>query len=283
MLKETPLYPNNYIQIENDRFFYRDIHKSFSQTDGGKYLSKNIRWGPRKPKQMSNEDWIDIIGYDANNLEHCRLVYGLTRQFIRYQNESNSLIKFDSKEQTILLLTALTHDWPEGLTGNGDRPYEEKTKQDEQDELSVIEEPIINILGRCPSTIKLTAEVKNCLGDISSKLGRAFNIIEALGYVRTALTSWKEFKKTSDIDLKNHLIIITNNVFLNSTPRLFEYSKDYLFVKKFLVDQKELISDAFNMDDSYLQFYPNDKQSYYRQSFNSSKTIWQEWLKQQQI
>jgi hypothetical protein len=283
---------DNSIQIENQLFTFWQIHRQFSQTEGGQYLATNIRWGPRKPKDMANQKWVETIGYDAHNLEHCRLMYGLTRQFIRYQNQSDLPIQFTPEEQTILLLTAITHDWPEGLTGKGDINAEAKNAQDEADELATIEKPIIDILGQNPKSIKLAASVKYCLGNIDSKLGKAFNIIESIGYLRTALISYKKSIQLKDnINLKNRLILIAHNVPSNSIIKIINSSSDYAFVQKYLLDQKDTISQIFNLDRTTFDLYDQDScqvnsnkipkeqkpSDFYYQKFITTKSAWSQW------
>lgn len=283
---------NSSIQIEDQSFSYWQIHHQFSQTEGGQYLATNIRWGPRKPKDMANPKWVETVGYDAHNLEHCRLMYGLTRLFIRYQNESNLPIQFTPEEQEILLLTAITHDWPEGLTGNGDVNAEAKTAKHEAAELAVIEKPIIEILGQNPKSIKLASEVKNCLKDTTSKLGKAFNIIEAIGYYRTALISYRESIQQQNGELKEKLTLLAHNVLSNSTIKIINSSPDYMFVQKYLLDEKNTISQIFDLNRNVFDLYDQDPEQvnaqkipdnqkpsdFYYQKFLNAKTHWQEWI-----
>lgn len=265
-----------FIQLDRDQLPFCEIHRRFAQTPPGQRLDQNTRWGRFQPPHISNQEWINYLGFDANNLEHCRLTYGLTTWFINQQNQSDYPIKFNSNDQDILKLTALTHDWPEGITKNGDVNYEAKTKQDEQAELDVISTAITDIIGQSYEATEFSTQVKKCLEDTSSTLGKAFNCIESIGYLRTALIVWPKSKIIQDRILSQQLQMLTINVFYNSIPKLIKYSESFYPAKKFLSERRDVIDHAFsNMPDSGFDGYQNQKQEK-TDRFMTTKTLWTE-------
>ena len=41
-----------------------------------------MRYGPYKPEELSNEEWVRILGPDVNNLEHLKITLAITNDFI---------------------------------------------------------------------------------------------------------------------------------------------------------------------------------------------------------
>ncbi len=265
------------ICLDKDQITFGEIHYRFSQTPAGKRLDTNVRWSRFQPSYISNPEWVKLIGYDANNLEHGRLTYGLTVWFINHQNQSDLPTKFNSEEQAILKLTALTHDWPEGFTQKGDVNYEAKTSQDEQEELSIITSAVISSIGDSYESTEIAHQVKNCLEDTKSKLGQAFNCIEAIGYLRTALIVWPQSEKTQDHQLSQQFKMLTNNVFYNSIPKLIHYSDQYYPARKFLLDRNQTIIQAFNMPESSFDGYGQDKPTKIN-NFIAARETWNKWI-----
>jgi hypothetical protein len=257
-----------------------DIYQRYSESPAGQILSERTRWDRFKPENISNETWIRTLSIDADNFKHCLIVYGITDWFISKQNCSDMPVKFTDEERKLLLFTALSHDIPEGITSKGDVPLEYKTNQDEQKELAVIEQAIIDVLNEDCNRPQIATQVKDCLDrNKPSKLGHAFEAIENIGYFRTAIIAWKN-KDNSDPILATNLKLLTNNVFINSIPKLTEFSKTYFPIKKYLQDRSDIISQAFEMDQSYFKAYGPDDCNIYYQKFLSVKSIWQQWLQQ---
>lgn len=266
-----------FIMLDKNPVFFNEIHQRFAKTQPGERLSKNTRWGRFQPGHISNEQWINHLGVDANNLEHCRLTYGLAIWFINQQNQSDYSIKFNYEEQAILKLTALTHDWPEGITKKGDVNYEAKTLQDEQEELAVIVSAITGVIGQSYEATEFSYQVKSCLENTSTGLGKAFNCIEAIGYLRTALLVLPQSTTNTDNKLSQQFQMLTGNVLYNSVPRLISYSEEFYPAKKFLSDRKDLITQGFNMPDTSFDGYGDQKTDKFKR-FTAAKTIWQEWF-----
>ncbi|MCW1948869.1 MAG: hypothetical protein KIH89_000235 [Candidatus Shapirobacteria bacterium] len=267
----------NFVMLDKDPVSFSEIHQGFTKTPPGQRLSQNTRWGRFQPEHVSNKEWINHLGVDANNLEHCRLTYGLAVWFINQQNQSTYPTKFNQEEQSILKLTALTHDWPEGITEKGDVNYEAKTEQDEENELSVIVSAITSIIGQSYEANELSHQVRNCLKNTSSGLGKAFNCIEAIGYLRTALLVLPKSTTTTDDRLSQQFQMLTGNVLYNSVPRLITYSEEFYPAKKFLSDRKSMITQGFSLPDTSFDGY-GDQKTEKLKHFAAAKAIWQKWF-----
>ena len=263
------------IEINGQSLRFRDVHKDFSQTTAGNRLNNNPRYKDFIG-QLGIKDWQNVLGFDVNNLEHGRLTQGIVYCFINNINQSDSEIKFTTEEQKLLLLTAVVHDWPEGFTKKGDISYERKNENDEKEELALIEKIITEMLG--PDSLEISIQIKNILEDKNSKLGMTFNAIERIGYLRTALIAWKKSKNTNEATSSN-LVLLTNNVFLNTLPKTIEYSSIFSPVKDFLNSKSKLISDAFtNMPPSIFDNYKIEDQAKNIAKFNQAQNEWNEWI-----
>ncbi len=266
-----------------------EIHHQFKQEHpaGFRLKYQQVRWGRFRPSHISMYDWQSprILGLDANNLEHCYLTYQNTLQFIKSQNESDSPLKFNSQEQSVLTLMAETHDWGEGVTKKGDINRELKTLQDEQEELAALKPTIASIIGSHPQAEWLTDQIIFHLSPEGkhTKIGQAFDIIEKIGYVQTALRSWQKSLEFSQVDpkLSIHLQMIPNIVLTNNLESLTQSAQTYPYVKNFLKNQKYLINQAFGMKTTVLDHYDlPEKIATCKLKFSQSKSNWHHWSKQ---
>ena len=266
----------NSIEINGQEIKFRKIHQDFSTTEPGIRLKNNTRWS-RYQGELNNQEWEKMMGYDVNNFEHGRLTFGITRLFIDHINQSDSEIKFNPEEQRLLLLTAIVHDWPEGITKNGDVSYDQKTTQDEAEELTGIEQIITGMFGQ--ENLHLSKQIQNVLDDRNSKLGMAFNAIERIGYLRTGLRGWEKSKITPP-EISTNLIWLTNNAILNQVSKLVEYSSIYPPIDSYLQKNKKLISEVFDlMSDSIFEKYNSvEEKGKNITKFNLAKNDWAQYI-----
>lgn len=281
MSKESPLTLN----IDNQKISIPEIHQLFRQCPAGERLEKKqVRWSRFQPGNINQETWRSptLIGLDANNLEHAQVTVRDTISFIESQNNSDSPIKFNIEEQQLLVLIAETHDWPEGITEKGDIPAPDKTDEDEQKELEVIEGAITHIIGNGPQAQKLALDIRFYLSPKGkeTKIGQAFNIIEKIGYFQTAIRSWqKSFQfGQSDPELYTQFQLLTCDVFISNFSTLLENSDTYPRVKTVLKNQKHWIDQAFAIEQSIIdRHHKQDKIDELKTRFRQSKKDWQKW------
>ena len=276
------------ITIGQQDLSFRSIHKNFSQTEIGKKLNDKTRWeryqikGDDPENTLPNQDWIKIIGQDANNLGHGLMTYRFSRLFIDHLNDSsnpNSEFKLDKRDQEIILFTSISHDWPEGVTEKGDASFELKTEEDELQELSLIEGIITDFLGK--DSLPIARQVKNVLGDPTSRLGMVFNAIERMGYCQTGFKAWQKRENFGE-KITPKLTLLSNNVLLNNIPRMINYSLDYPPINSFLRNRQNIISNGFsNMPNSIFDLYTEkvDLPKINRSKFKDASERWNSWIK----
>ena len=228
---------------------FGEIHKEFSSTKYGDTLKNNVRFRSFKPDGVSNTEWRKLLGADVNNLEHMPLSLGLTKDFLRHcanpsdgwQGKAPEEAMFTSSEQSLLLLTAIVHDQAEAVIG--DIPLPEKTKSDEEREMIIFKKIFGEVLGQGKETHVYEAaadQVVDILSNTKSKLGRAFNAIEHVGYTRTALRAWDRSHKVEG-DVKASLEQMSDAIIPHGLPRLVAYSEIYPPVDSFLKHHRQSI------------------------------------------
>jgi hypothetical protein len=196
-----------------------------------------------RPNTTPVEEWIEKLGPDVDNLLHMPYTYELAKDFL---NENDD---FSAGEKATLLFTAMTHDMQEAITG--DKRKIDKTAKDEQMEAELLSSILNEVLASeldCVSLGKLTRAVEEVLVDENSKLGKAFSAIEKLGYAETALKAW-EIRKKGDpktyglSPLHTSLGLLAYSVFSHQTFRMAAYAKEYPFVKNYLTQYSDEISE----------------------------------------
>ncbi len=176
---------------------FDQIYRDFSETEYGETLAGNIRYGRYKPESVTNEEWELLLGPDVNNLKHLHLTYELTRQFVRDLKET-----LTDQEKEDLLLTAIVHDWAEAIVG--DHTYDLKTADIETQELVEIKKMTAGMYGEDNESLvqRIHIVTDTILKDTDSKLGKMFNAVERVGYLRTALRAWRaQTEKTGELKL----------------------------------------------------------------------------------
>ena len=180
---------------------FHEIYELFANSPYGKILGQRVRYGPYKPEELSNEEWVKILGPDVHNLEHLLWTLSIARDFLRYslnpheswQGEVPKEARFNEDEQKMLLLAAVMHDWGESVVG--DILWHRKNSHDEEEELKALDS-IIGELCEGKYSEELVSkmhQVGNIIfRDKESKPGRAFNTIELIGYGGTAMRAWEK-------------------------------------------------------------------------------------------
>jgi len=221
-----------------------DLHRMFAKTSYGQILAPRVRFGRYCPETVSEEEWRCALGADVNNLEHMRLTYGLTRQFIRYQNTYGEEV-LSREDQKDLLLAATSHDWGESIVG--DVMFDLKTDAVETQEATAIRRIINEMFGNGGED--LPARIEQVISDVvenhDTRLGKMFRVIEQLGYLRTGLNAFDLSQQIDDPDMQTGLQWASSNVLSNQIPSLIDVADQYPAVYFFINENAELITEAF--------------------------------------
>lgn len=123
----------------------------------------------------------------------------------------------------------------------GDIPYPIKTQQNEEEEMRYLGAFIVRVLGKSYKAV--VPDIQRVLTDKESKLGRAFNAIEKIGYVRTGIRAWQESKRVNGV-LGERFIDMGYTVVPRSLADLVAYSEEYHPVLLFLSANRAVISEV---------------------------------------
>lgn len=282
---ETSSRLSSSVRLVTDTIPLYQVHQEFARTEYGQRLRGNVRYDRFKPSHLLNQEWERLLGIDVNNYDHMGLSTQFTQQFLQLCRKDPFYAQrepqFSEAEEELLLLTAQTHDLVEGMDGFTDISYDQKTDQDESDELAKMTEVMQGAAAlftdqatdQAVLTQKLLA-VPEILGDKTGRLGQAFNAIERLGYLRTGYRAWQVSQRIADPITRDSLRWITANVLANQTDMLLAYDAKYYPVKEFLRERHTGITEAFDsMPDSVFLHYGEEQQSQ-RDTFMHAKTRW---------
>lgn len=288
-MKEVPL-PSG-VAIETGTRTFESLQEKVFSSPYGPSLMGIIRYDRYRSFRASKEEWGDWLGADVNGFKHGHLTHMLTRSFLSdcaqppssWGKEVPNKAQFSFEEQEILLLAGLCHDWGEAISG--DVSYALKTAADKETELEAQAEIIGKLFPNDQSPIFLAKlnQAFEITNNCDSKLGRAFNAIERLGYLRIGLLAQKRGKQAETegrIELSQNLRWLAVDVLINQTLALLEYAAFYPPVLKYLTDMRPLISAAFKeASDSAFENYGEEKEPK-KARFEEAKERWFEFLEE---
>jgi len=283
MSAETP--QNSAITTPLDR---QRLHDTYAQSPAGEYLSQRARYDAYRPVNTSVEEWQDLLGADVNNLDHMLVTVQVASTFLRLsrmQETPNTLAPFSIEDENDLLLAAAIHDWGEGVEGCEDITWRKKSKDDDLREKVAIKEIIKEVStsfsgGDRDEELEVRSQLERVVDEIvfnnESRLGRAFDAIERVGYLRTAVRSWREQANVENPDMKDALQWISADVLALHTIPLLSHSQDHFPVLTMLAQNEPYITDAFaSMPDSIFEMYDEDEREKMREKFNTSRSAWE--------
>ena len=252
------------------------IHTSFAGTEFGKTLAERIRYEKYRPEGVTNDRWRELLGADVNNLSHLTLTYGLTRSFVRRLGTSQAEL-LSPHEETVLQTAALIHDWAEAIVG--DVSFGDKTTDDDAVERASFEANLAKFYSG-NATELIDEARKDVIFDHASKLGKMFNAVERVGYLRTALRASVYLETGTAPGFENSFLWITADVLSNQIPALVTHAADYGPVSEYLAHQEHLISNAFDQVNDCPSVFENYRETQLTKlaQFDQAEAVWQNYL-----
>jgi len=249
------------------------LYEKFHASEYGQSLDGKPRWERYRPSNVTPEEWIKLLGPDADNLQHMELTNKITNIFLHRDEGSLDL---SDEEKEYLLVASIIHDWGESydpeLGRGGDINYELKTLSDAEKEQEVFHRVYDELIGS--EDVKLRYILSGIVFDSTTKLGRIFNSIERTGYLHTALIAHQK-SRTTDDDIKGNLEWLTAGVLSNQAIPLMEYAADYKPVWSYLQAVSPLIDEAFETIDENIFVRHGQTENDRRERYRQARTAWE--------
>jgi len=214
----------------------------FRESQYGQNLKTKIRFGIYKPAEMANEEYTKILGVDTNNLNHMPLCRGIASAFCK----NNEYLPIHTE---VLKDANLLHDIGEAFSKDEIKGF--KTKEGEKKEIAGYQFILDkfakekNIHLQDYNYLKYLAD--NVIYNTNTLIGRAFNTIERIGYLRTGLTAFDKSQDTSyDQKFRANLEWLTLNVVYQEITPLIIRTHGYPAVGNYLQENKKRISNVFD-------------------------------------
>jgi hypothetical protein len=250
-----------------------DLHRAFTWTVHGEKLEQNIRFAKYKPESVDNAAWQKLLGPDVNNLSHLTQTYALVRAGIASMRRSAPGY-FTRDDEHLLGVAGITHDWAEAMLS--DISYGDKTEEDTQQEY----ETFLMMVGQlCGSEAGVVFRAcREVIFNEETKLGKAFNAVERVGYTRTALRASRYVlsNSVSGDCLTSGLRWLTTDVLSRQIPALVQHASQLAPVEEYLQWQKQDITVAFEDQMSHPQVFSNygSKSDVMQMKFLESSATW---------
>lgn len=277
------------LNLPNEAIPFQLIHDAFAESSHGKALKKVIRYERYlQATNLTQDEWSDLLGDEANNLDHMNFADAITIRFLdscakaARKKNANQAIIFSKDDASLLRLTSRIHKWGEAIRGYNDITFSDRTIEDEAAEHHALQR-ILRVRAR---TIALNEQDENALVflirtalkeiaiDRTSKLGKAFNAIERITYLSTALKVFESLS-THDEKTQRGLSWLIFDVLQNQVETMCTYAAMYPPVYEFLEEHKASISQAFEtLSDSVVSFYPPEQQAMRKDRFHKAKQRW---------
>jgi hypothetical protein len=249
------------------------IHTAFAATEHGKTLASRVRYEKYKPADMTNEQWVALLGEDVGNLSHLTFTYKLAARFIEHSMKNQpELLKEDEDE--ILQVASLIHDWAEAFTG--DISWGDKTDDHYEEEKAIFEQHLHEFYNGDADQLIDRARQEVIFNHDGGKLGEIFNAIERVGYLFTALRAYGHVQDNTAAGVADGLKWLFTDVLLNQTTALLKYAGQYKAVEDFLARRQDDITAAFQLADGERAIFKNyaENESAKTAQFDAALAAW---------
>ncbi len=264
-----------------------DIHYAFAGTEPGQYLGSKVRWEKFKPADVANERWRKLLGVDTDNLHHGKLMGTIARSFARRMNEAVPGY-FTLFEGAVFEVAGYIHDWGEADEATGDVSFSDKTMDDTERERLICQAHIKHLFpDETTATYPLLNQAFNeVIHAEDTKLGKAFNAIERIGYMRTGLRAAQHVIDGTAPDCDEGMRWLATDVLTNQPSALINFSRDYPPINDYIIAQKDRISGAFSATIQNYGVFINydEKKQYDKQlAFENNYQAWRQWRVRQEL
>ncbi|MBX4201334.1 hypothetical protein KW803_00350 [Candidatus Saccharibacteria bacterium] len=254
---------------------YGHLHAAFAETEYGQHLSQQTRWERYKPAGVSPQRWRELLGVDVNNLGHLQLSGNLTRVFIGEMDKSRPGY-FNLEDKIVLEVAAYTHDWPESIVG--DTNYHLKSTIHDDEEKAVFIQNLKAFYPDCSPEMEII--INRAVEEViyahdGEGLARAFNVIERVGYVRTALRATDKVVHGTASDCESSMRQLVGDAFSVHISALMGLTDEFPPVEQYLRNQHELISAGFGLVDE--EAFANLHSDGVRAKFQNALLAWTAW------
>lgn len=215
-------------------------------------LDQSLRYDRYRMHETPAE-WIHLLGDDVLLGTHADVTAAIVVELLTHQENIGEPL--EESDGLYLITAALNHDWGEIILkdqGVGDISYELKTMADEAIELSVFES-ICADLEQSPE-LDMIKEAYYTVAQSKEGLGELFNIVERVGYLRTALRAYNGINNRW---IENWTGLV-GNVFSNQIEKLVAYASTHPFVDYVLDTSQDEITDIFSII-TQLRSIPTDR------------------------
>jgi len=219
------------------------IYHDFASTPYGANLADSVRYEKYNLASLPNEQWRELLGPDVNNLEHMRVTYQLTQSFVRH-SQAHQPGLLTATDATQLLVAAVIHDQGEALVG--DISYGDKQTADTRKEQQLFAEHAAAFTPDASSMLRhyLARARDTIVFDSTTRLGRMFNAIERVGYLRTALRASQQLSDGNAGAAEPGLRWLVADVLSNQIKALEDY-RGYAAVDTYLTEHAASITAVF--------------------------------------
>ncbi len=276
------LVNHSYMSVE-EQPDYLAIHDSFAATEHGQVLGNNVRYSIYKPDDVSNQRWIELLGPDADNLRHLVSTYHLTEEFIE-RTEELQPGELSPRDKAILKIGAITHDEAESVPEIGDINYSHKTADHETAEQAAFREYLPRFHpDASPEVAELILEAADeVIFNRESRLGRIFNAVERIGYLRVAMRASGHLHEGSAPECADGLTwLVTDTISNHHTTHLIAAGRRFPATHRFLEIHQPELERMFDVGyvgrlTSFAKFDP-DRATVKEAHFDSACNVWDSW------
>ena len=236
-------------------------------------LSSVIRYARYMAGETTSE-WEKLLGPTVALKTHGGVTARIVEEFINYDDGRG--LELSREEGMLMIITGHVHDWGEVIIdhqGVGDVSYDQKDDGDVEIERLMFQ-ILLETIDSEPSRELINRAYEISI-DKELRLGRIFNAVERVGFMRTTLRAYEGIEGQRINNWKG----LVGNTLSNQIKVLCKYANDYPYVLYLLEENTSAISVMFR--EVLSASVPNDatgKESYDISKLRENYIAWKEWV-----